>query len=79
MDKLYEEVPVVLTIPKDAVKVDITVTVFEDDELTKVAKHLSLGDIRDLREDFKEYIGDDWNALYVLTEEARKDIEKGHL
>lgn len=79
METTFEEVPIVIGIPRNSVKVDITVKVMVDDKLKTAEKHLTVGDIMDLRTDFQKFIGDDWDALYVLTEEARKGIEKGRL
>ena len=73
---IFDEVPIIIGMPRNAIKADITVTIMEgdEDEIVKAVKHLSIGDIRDLRNDFKEFIGDDWDALYELTEEARNDM-----
>ena len=79
MEMTFEEVPIVIGIPRNSVKVDITAKVMIGDELKTVEKHLTVGDIVDLRTDFQKFIGDDWNALYVLTEEVRKDIEEKYL
>ena len=60
----FEEVPIVIGIPEGAVKVDVNVTVLNNDMTrTEAVKRLGPQDIRDLRKDFQKFIGDDWNAL----------------
>ena len=65
-----EEVPIVIGIPVNAVSLKITAKIYADGEIRTVMKNYTMKDIQDNRDDFKRFIGDDWNALYVLANEG---------
>ena len=73
-----------LTIPKEAVALEVTAYLLAADEkVMKVSTMLSASDIRSRRKDFLENVedGDDYNALYVLTEKGeeyyRQSLKEG--
>ena len=72
---ILEEVPIVIGIPREAVNLTITADAYVDGEIKTVQAHYSMKDIQDLRSDFVRFIGDDWNALYMLSDEVRKEME----
>ena len=82
-----EEMNIFLRIPKDAVALEVTASLLDEDgKLMKVFKKLAVSDIRDQRQDFLDNVedGDDYDARYVLTDEGRtylkqlgKSLEEG--
>lgn len=70
---VLEEDPIVIGVPKETVKLTVTADIYHDGEIRTATKHYTMRDIQDNREDFRRFIGDDWDALYVLTEEAKKE------
>ena len=74
-EEILEEVPIVIGIPREAVKLTITAEAYVDGEIKTFKAHYSMKDIQDLRSDFVRFIGDDWNALYMLSDEVRKEME----
>lgn len=82
MDQLGDDAlvrPMIIKIPEDAVSVTMLCTVL-DDSLNPRTEEVKLGvrDIRRAREAFLKYIpdGDDYDAVYVLTDEGRALAEK---
>ena len=73
---ILEEVPIVIGIPREAVRLTITAEAYVDGEIKTVEAYYSMKDIQDLRSDFVRFIGDDWDTLYVLAESERKEIEE---
>lgn len=70
-----EEMNIFLRIPKEAVRLEITAQVInENGELMKVSTKLSVSDIRDRRQEFLDNVedGDDYDARFVLTDEGRE-------
>ena len=71
------EMNVILQIPENCKKVVIHAEVEIDGEVKTVKKKLKKKDIKAAREDFNAWIGDeDYNAVYVLTDEGREYLEK---
>ena len=73
-----EYMGIIFKIPKDTVKMTVSVEVFDEkDELVTMTMKASPSDIREYRSDFLDYCDDDYDAVYTLTDEARKYLEKG--
>jgi hypothetical protein len=77
-----DTVPIILRIPKDSILLEITshFVAFNDDCIPKIQKcHASFqkDDIEDFRHDFLDNVesGDDYDAVYELTPEAKKEID----
>lgn len=78
MGKEYEckQVPVILYIPDNTIKLQIIATVMDnDDQLLEVTDTLRAARVAEARID-----GEDWedeNVKYVLTDEAKAFLENG--
>ena len=68
-----EEARVVLNLPVNAVTAKIEVTVFENGELVKVERELSLADLRQAFKDGEDAILDD--DMYTITDKGREYFE----
>lgn len=68
-----EQVPVILHIPNNTVKLTLTAKVInENDEFLEVVSIMSLPEITDARISGEEW--EDENVLYTLTDKARKEL-----
>lgn len=65
-----EEIDVVIQIPKDSARIQITADVFVGDKQLSVTRVLSPSDIFNARKDFIDLVGDE--DIYVPTEEGKK-------
>ena len=73
LDQHYIMIPV----PCDAFKLKIEATLLdEDDEPYTVFTRVSTKDLIKARTDFVENIGDDWDAVYTLTEEGKEYLRQ---
>lgn len=77
-----EMVNIILKIPKDTVVLSVEATVLDGEQppskQTKIMKaDFSPSDIFDMRMDFLDNVeaGDEYDAVYVLTDEGRKYVE----
>lgn len=71
-----EEQYIMFGIPKNTVKLEINATtITEDDKLIKVSKQLNLEEVLKARQNFVENIGDDWDAVYEVTEKGRQWLD----
>ena len=68
-----EEARVVLNLPVNAVTAKIEVTVFENGELVKVERELSLADLRQAFKDDEDASLDD--DMYTITDKGREYFE----
>ena len=69
---------IILDIPDSTFHLDVVAKMIDDDESTKiVTARLGLADIRRMRQDFLDNVagGDDYNAVYTLSEQGRKRLE----
>ena len=69
---------IILDIPDSTFHMDVVAKMIDDDESTKiVTARLGLADIRRMRQDFLDNVegGDDYNAVYTLSEQERKRLE----
>ena len=74
-----EEMNIFLRIPKEAVALEVTASLLDaDGKVMKVGTKLSASDIHDRRRDFLDNVedGDEYDALYVLTDEGREYLEQ---
>ena len=74
-----DEMPIILRVPKDSVAIELISTVFdENDELMRVSRKISVSEIYQYRQDFLDNVefGDEYDAVYTLTEEGRAYAEK---
>lgn len=74
-----EQQNVIIKIPVDAVKLRITAKILGDnDTLQTVSTDLGLKDIQEARSAFLDNVefGDDYDAVYVLTEKGRAYLEE---
>ncbi len=72
-----EEMLMVIGLPVGTFKAEISCEVMgADGETFKCGKVLTARDIQELREDFVENVGDDYNAKYVLTDKGRACLEE---
>ena len=74
-----EEMPIILRVPKDSVAIELISTMFDENgELTRVSRKISVSEIYQCRQDFLDNVefGDDYDAVYTLTEEGRAYAEK---
>lgn len=69
----FEEARVVLNLPVNAVAARIEVTVFDNGELVKAERELSLADLRQAFKDGEDVILDD--DVLTITDEGRKYLE----
>lgn len=73
--KLNEQY-IIITIPENAVGLSITAKILTDkDEIIKVGRDIDFKGVVKARGDFLEYIGDDFDATYVITEKGRQWLE----
>ena len=74
-----ELINIILKIPKDSVRLNVTATILDDD-LTphKAEMILSVSDIMDARKDFLDNVedGDEYDALYGLTDIGREYLRQ---
>ena len=74
-----EEMPIILHIPKDSVAIELISTMFDENgELMRVSRKISVSEIYKYRQDFLDNVefGDEYDAVYTLTEEGRAYAEK---
>ena len=71
-----KEYPVILRVPEMAYEMEIEILALKTDEPEK--RTLNRSDLRKARADFLQYIidGDDYDAVYVLTDEYKAELEK---
>ncbi len=70
---------VILRIPKEAVFLEITAGVLDEDgEVKQVSSKLSVSGIRDARQAFLDNVedGDEYDTKYVIMEEGRRYLEQ---
>jgi len=71
-----DEMDIMLAVPKDACALEVTVIMMDDNNETyKVSKRISPAELTKAREDFVNYIGDDYDATYVLSDVGRQWLE----
>lgn len=74
-----ELINIILKIPKDSVRLNVTATLLDED-LTphKAEMTMSVSDIMDARKDFLDNMedGDEYDALYGLTDAGREYLER---
>lgn len=74
-----DEMPIIVKIPKDAALVELNITMLDEHgDLMRVQRCLSASEIRECRQDFLDNVefGDDYDAMYTLTDEGRAYAEK---
>ena len=74
-----DEMPIIVKIPKDAALVELNITMLDEHgDLMRVQRCLSTSEIRECRKDFLDNVefGDDYDAMYTLTDEGRAYAEK---
>ena len=74
-----EEMNIILRIPKEAVALEVTASLLDEDgKIMKASTKLSVSDIRVRRQDFLDNVedGDDYDARFVLTDEGRAYLEQ---
>ena len=74
-----EDMGVILRIPKEAVRLEMTVLILDEDgNLQEVCAELSASDIREARQAFLDNVefGDDYDAVWKLTEKGRMMLGK---
>ena len=74
-----EEMPIILHIPNDSVAIELISTMLDENgELMRVSRKISVSEIYQYRQDFLDNVefGDDYDAVYTLTEEGRTYAEK---
>ena len=72
-----EEAGIILWIPKEAVGLYVEAKILdENDKVVKVKKTFSVSQIQKMRKDFLDNVidGDDYDAVYCLTEKALEDL-----
>lgn len=69
---------VLLTIPENSIQVTVSVKTMENGEIVSIIGTYGPKDIREIRSDFLEAVpdGDDWNAVYTLTDEGQEYVDK---
>lgn len=67
--------PVIITVPDTAISLSMELSVMNKDELTHDAIRMKLAEITQARAEFLTYVGDDYDAVYTLTDEARAALE----
>ena len=69
---------IIVQVPEDTVSCSITVKRLVNGKLEEAAMEMTAQDFRQARQDFLENVdgGDDYDAVYELTEEGRKYVEK---
>lgn len=74
-----EQQYVMLQIPKGTLKLEIIATMFgevnKNTKLVEVSRELNIDEIFQARQDFLEYVGDDFDAVYTLTDEGREYLQ----
>ena len=65
-----EEVDIIIGIPKDAARIQITADVFVGDKQLSVTRVLNPNDIFNSRKDFIDLVGDE--DMYALTDKGKK-------
>lgn len=72
-----EEMDIILGIPENAAQIEINATVLMEDGTTqRVSKKLNTKEIMDARKDFLDFVDDDYNAVYTLTDSGREWLEQ---
>lgn len=74
-----EDMGVILRIPKEAVRLEMTVLILDEDgNLQEVCAEFSVSDIREARQAFLDNVefGDDYDAMWQLTEKGRRQLEE---
>lgn len=80
MDKEYKDeiINIIVKVPANTIGLTLTAkTIGKDDEVQKYQSEMSLADIFAARNDFLDNVecGDDYDAVYTLTEKGRKMVE----
>ena len=69
---------VLLTIPENSIQVTVDVKTMENGEIVDLIGTYNPKDIREIRSDFLQAVpdGDEWNAVYTLTEKGQEYVDK---
>lgn len=72
-----DQINIILPIPKETVSMELTVKIMDGDTIQTVGTHFTISDIHDMRQDFLDNVefGDDYNALYAITDEGKRYLE----
>ena len=71
-----KEVDIMLRVPADACALELTAIMIDKDYKTyEVSRRISPAELSKAREDFLTYIGDDYDATYVITEKGREWLD----
>ena len=73
-----EMINIIMKIPKNTVMIETEVTAMKDDgNMFTATNIMTVGDIFEARKDFLDNVeaGDDYDAVYELTEKGRKFLE----
>ena len=68
----FKLVPAIVQIPDNAIKIEITATIFDGEEMHKAVSVMNTADVIDARIDGEEWEKD--NAKYVFTDKAKKEL-----
>lgn len=73
-----ELIHIIVQVPKDTVTVSFDAKLLQNGKLVTAHMDMSAEEFRQARQDFldNKYGGDDYDAVYALTEEGRKYAEK---
>lgn len=73
-----DQINIILPIPKQTVSMDLTVKVMDGDTIQTVYKPFTISDIHDMRANFLDNVafGDDYDAVYTITEEGKRYLEE---
>ena len=72
-----DQINIILPIPKQTVSMELTVKIMDGDTIQSVCKPFTISDIHDMRQNFLDNVefGDDYDALYGITEEGKRYLE----
>lgn len=72
-----DEMDIMLRVPAGACALQLTVTMMDDNNKTyEVTRGVSTAELYKARQNFLEYIGDDYDDTYVLTEKGKEWLEE---
>lgn len=70
---------VILKVPENCITLTVTANIVIDGKIETVERDYNQSDIFDARRDFLDNVpgGDDYDAVYVMTDEYREFLENG--
>ena len=77
MNELEGTMGIVCRVPENSVRLEITASVMMDDgDIKQAVMNVSPSELFEMHKDFLDYVGDDYDAVYALTEKGKAYLDE---